>query len=42
MGEGGGEGEQVREKVGDGRGERGDGCVCVKERESRMREGRER
>ncbi len=24
-----GEGEQVREKVGDARGEREDGCVCV-------------
>ncbi len=35
-----GEGEQVRDKVGDGREERGDGCVC--ERESRECEERER
>ena len=36
-----GEGEQLREQAGDGRGERGDGCVCVKERVKNERGERE-
>ena len=36
-----GEGEQLREKAGDGRGERGDGCLCVKERVKNERGERE-